>query len=146
MAQATAIAFSKFRILLGDGATPVETFDRPCGLNSRSLDRTKATNEIDIPDCDDEDAPAWVGREVKSLDWTVSGEGIMAEESVEAWEDFFNSTASKHVRIERVFPGGVGTITQNGSAHLTKFTISGERGDKVKVSIELSGDGELVTA
>jgi predicted secreted protein len=144
MTQATTIKFSKFRVLLGDGASP-ETFTAPCGFNSRSLKRTKGTNEIDIPDCDDEDAPAWVGREVKSLDWSVSGEGVLAEESVAAWEDFFDSIESRHVQIEIEFPGSVGTITMNGSAHLTNYEVNAERGGKVQVSIELVGDGALVT-
>jgi predicted secreted protein len=145
MAQATTIKFSKFRVLLGDGASP-EVFTAPCGFNSRSLKRTKGTNEIDIPDCSDEDAPAWVGREVKSLDWSVSGEGVLAAEAVAAWEDFFDSIDSRHVQIEIEFPAPVGTITMNGSAHLTNYEVNGERGGKVQLSIELVGDGALVTA
>lgn len=149
MAQAITIAYSKFRILLGDGASP-EVFTAPCGLNTRSLRRNKTTNEIDIPDCDDEDAPAWVGREVRSLDWSVTGEGVLAEQAVEAWEAFFDSTESRNVRIEMVFPstasGSPGTITKEGRAHLTSFEVTGNRGEKVTVSIELSGDGALVTA
>lgn len=144
MAQATVIGYSKFRILLGDGASP-EVFAAPCGLNTRSLDRTKTLNEIDIPDCADEDAPAWVGREVRSLDWTVSGEGVLSAEAVDMWESFFASTLSRNVRIEEEFIGSVGTITHNGRAHLSTFTLTGERGDKVRVNIELSGDGALVT-
>ena len=143
MARATAISFAKFRVLLGDGAV-AEVFTAPCGFNQRSLSRTKGTNEIDIPDCADEDAPAWVGREVKSLDWAVSGEGVLAEESVAAWESFFDSTASRNVRVEIEFPGSVGTLTKEGACHLAKFELTGERGNKVMCSIELVGDGELV--
>lgn len=149
MAQAITIPYSKFRILLGNAASP-EVFAAPCGLNTRALRRSKTTNEIDIPDCDDEDAPAWVGREVRSLDWSVTGEGVLAEQAVEDWEAFFNSTDSRNVRIEMVFPstvsGSPGTIAKVGRAHLTSFEVTGNRGEKVTVSIELSGDGALVTA
>lgn len=144
MAQATVIGYSKFRILLGDGASP-EVFTAPCGLNTRSLDRTKELNEVDIPDCDDEDAPAYVGREVKSLDWSIGGEGLLAAEAVEMWEEYYDSTVSKNVRIEQEFPSPVGTIIKQGRAHLSTFTVTGERGSKVAVSIELVGDGALVT-
>jgi predicted secreted protein len=142
MAQATAIGFSKFRVLLGDGASN-EVFTAPCGFNARALNRSKTTNEVDIPDCADEDAPAWVGREVRSLDWTVTGEGLLVAESVESWNDFFDSTLSRNVRVEIEFPSPVGTITYNGAAHLTTYEITGTRGEKVTANIELSGDGAL---
>lgn len=142
MAQATAISFAKFRILLGDGGSP-EVFTAPCGFNSRSWDRTKNLNEVDVPDCADEDKPADVGREVRSLDWTVSGEGLLVEESVATWEAFFASNLSRNVQLELQFPGGVGTLRKRGKAHLGKFTITGNRGDKVTAAIELSADGAL---
>lgn len=143
MAQATTFTFSKVRVLLGNGASP-ELFAAPCGFNSRSLRRTKTTNEVDIPDCSDEDAPAWVGREVRSLDWNVTGEGVLAEESVSMWEDFFDSSTSRNVQV--IIDGvGItgGDITLLGRAHLTSYEIGANRGEKATISIELSGDGEL---
>jgi predicted secreted protein len=145
MAQATTMSFSKMRILLGDAGSP-ETFSAPCGLNTRALRRLKNTNEIDIPDCDDEDAAAWIGREVRSLDWSITGEGVLAVEAIEAWEAFFTGTTSKNVQIEIETGGSPGTITMNGAAHLTSYEVTANRGEKVSVSIELSGDGALVTA
>lgn len=142
MAQATTLSYSKFRVLVGDGASP-EVFTAPCGFNTRSLNRTKELSEIDIPDCDDEDSPAWVGREVKSLDWNVSGEGVLALEAVPTWEEFYDSTVSRNVRIEMEFPGTVGVIILQGRAHLSTYEIGGERGEKTTVSVELTGDGAL---
>ena len=53
------------------------------------------------------------------------------------------STAARNLRIEQEFPGGVGTLTKQGAAHLVNFEITGERGSKVTCSIELAGDGAL---
>lgn len=145
MAQATAITFSKVRILLGDGASP-ETFGAPCGFNARALNRSKNTTEVDIPDCADEDAPAWVGRDVRSLTWGVTGEGVLAEESVQDWEDFFASSAPRNVRVELEFPGSVGTLTYNGAAHLTTYNVGANRGERATINVELQGDGALVPA
>lgn len=145
MAQATTMSFSKMRILLGDGGSP-EQFAAPCGLNTRALRRTKNTNEIDIPDCADEDAAAWIGREVRSLDWGVTGEGVLAVEAIESWEAFFTGTTSKNVQIEIETGASPGTITLNGAAHLSSYEITANRGEKVSVSIELVGDGALVTS
>lgn len=144
MAQATVISYSKFRIKLGDGNSP-EVFSAPCGLNTRALNRLKNVSEIDIPDCTDEDAPAAVGREVRSTDWNISAEGVLAAESVQAWEDAYNTTDSINVLIEQEFPNSPpGTIRKIGAAHLTTFNITGNRGEKVAVSIELQGDGALI--
>lgn len=143
MAAATTIKFSKFRVLLGDGASP-ETFTAPCGFNSRSFNRSKTLNEISEPDCDDEDDPAWVGRDVVSLSWNVTGEGVLPEESVQMWEDFFNSSSSRNVRLELIYPGSVGTIAYVGKAHLQTYGIGANRGEKVTKNIDLQGDGSLV--
>lgn len=141
MAAATTIKFSKFRVLLGDGASP-ETFSAPCGFNQRSLNRTKELTEIEEPDCDDEDDPAWVGREVKSLSWSVAGEGVLPQESARTWEDFFNSSSSRNVRLELIYPSE--SIFYEGRAHLANYTIGANRGEKVTKNIDLQGDGALV--
>lgn len=143
MAQAVTLRYSKLRILLGNGDSP-ETFDFPCGLNARALNRSKALNEIDIPDCDDEDAPAWIGREVRSLDWSVTGEGVLDESAHVMWEEFFNDLDSRTVRIE--IEKSTGTEAFEGRAHLQTYNLTGNRGEKVGVNIELVGDGALASA
>lgn len=146
MALATTYAFSKLKVRIGDGAS-TESFSTPCGLNARALQRTKTLNEIDIPDCDDEDAPAWIGREVKSLDWKVTGEGVLAAEALPLWEAMFEAGESRNVQIEILTVGVANdTISKIGRAHLSSYEISGNRGEKVGVTIELTGDGALVDA
>lgn len=145
MALATTLSFSKMRILLGDGASP-EVFTAPCGLNTRALRRTKNTNEIDVPDCSDEDAAAWVAREVRSLDWTVTGEGVLAVEALEAWEAFFVGTDSRNLQIIIEAGGSPGTITMDGRGHLSSLEYTANRGEKVGVSIEIVADGALVSS
>lgn len=143
MAKATVISYSMFRIKLGDGNSP-EEFTAPCGLNTRALNRIKNVSEIDIPDCTDEDAPAAVGREVRSTDWNISGEGVFAAESAQMWEDAYNTITPINVLIEMEFPNSPpGLIRYIGSAHLTNFSITGNRGEKVTATVELQGDGAL---
>ncbi len=142
MTLARTITFSKVRILLGDGGSP-EEFDAPCGLTSRSLNRTKNLNEVNIPDCDDEDAPSWVGREVQSLSWGVTGDGVIAEQSIEMWEKFFDGIESKSVRLEMELPTQA-MLAYEGLAHLSTFTMGANRGEKATITIELAGDGALV--
>lgn len=143
MAQATVLRGGKMKIKLGDAASP-EVFTSPCGFNTKSFSRTKNTSESIIPDCADEDAPAWVGTDVISLGWGVTGEGLLTAESVEMWDAFMDSTDVKNVQVEFEWPSPLGTITYEGQAHLTNFEITGPRGEKVTANVTLVGDGALV--
>lgn len=142
MAQATTIKFGRMIVKLGDGSASPETFTAPCGLTTQALNRSKTLNETNVPDCDDPDAVTWVGREVQSLSWGISGSGVLAGESIAQWEDFLADTDSRSVEVTIIFP--LATYTYTGRAHLETFNISGELGQKVQVEVSMQGDGELV--
>jgi hypothetical protein len=141
MAKPTTIKFGKFRVKLGDGASP-EVFTAPCGFTSKAFNRNKTLNEVNVPDCDDPDAPAWVERDVAALSWSVTGQGVLAGEAVMTWDDFFQSTDPRNVLVEFEYPDGI--VTYTGAAHLESFEITGEQGQRVLANITLQGDGELV--
>lgn len=146
MALAVPFPFSKFVVLIGDGATPTEVFEAPCAFQSRSLNRTKNLNEIVIPDCDDEDAAAWIDRDVVSMSWSITGDGMLDELSRPVWDFLFIDTESRNVKVVVTRSTG-GTFTYAGKAHLTTWNESASRGEKVMFSVELQGDGPLtVTA
>ena len=140
MAQPTTAKFGKFRVMLGDGASP-EVFAAPCGFTNKSLTLTKNLTEINLPDCDDPDAVAWVGRDATSLSMSVSGEGVLASESVETWLDAFDSSDPVSVRVEIEFPAK--TIVWNGQMHISTFTPAAEQGGRATVSVEMQSDGEM---
>ena len=141
MAQATTLPFSAFKVML-ETATP-NTFAAPCGLTERSITFSKETNDTTSIDCDDEDAPAWVDRDVVSLSATISGEGVMARESLELWRDAFTTTDTVNARIE---VGG--TLAQgggywSGKFHVTSFEPGATRGERVSVSVEMQSSGPI---
>lgn len=138
MALATTFPFGEFLILLGDGASP-ENFADPCGLTSKGFTRTANMNDTNIPGCDDPDAAAWLGRDAISYQGAISGEGVVAEESIVTFEDWWASgqTVAKNVRIE------VGAHAWEGPFKLAEYNITGERGSKVTLSISLVSDGEI---
>lgn len=140
MAQATTARFGKFRVMLSDGGSP-ETFASPCGFTSKSLTLTKNLTEVSIPDCDDPDAVSWQGRDATSLSMSISGEGVLASESVETWLDAWESVESISVRVEIEFPAK--TIVWTGRMHVASFESSAEQGGRVTASVEMSSDGEL---
>lgn len=143
MAQPTTARFGKFRVLLGDGASP-EVFTAPCGFTSKSLALSKNLTDVNLPDCDDPDAPAWVGRDVESLTASITGEGVMAAESVDTWMDAFEDTDSVNVKVEIELP--LVTYTYTGRMHLSSLTFGAEQGGRVTANVEMQSDGALTRA
>lgn len=140
MAQATTIKGGKVRILLGSGSGPV-VYEAPCGFTQRSITLSKALEEIDIPDCDDPDKIAWLGRDATSLSMSVSGEGVLASESVEAWLDAFESVDSVPVKVEMEFPAK--TITWTGNMHVESLESGAPRTGRATLNVSMQSDGEM---
>lgn len=143
MAAPSTARFGKFRILLGDSATPI-VYTAPCGFTSKSLTLTKDLTDVTLPDCLDPDAVAWVGRDASTLSASVSGEGVLAAESVDTWLDAWENVESVPVKIEIEFPAK--TITWTGLMHVSSLNPSAEQGGRVTMSVEMQSDGELVRA
>lgn len=141
MAQPSTARFGKFRIMLGNSADPI-VYTAPCGFTSKSLTLTKDLTDVTLPDCADPDAVAWVGRDASTLSASVSGEGVLASESVETWLDAWENVESVPVKIEIEFPAK--TITWTGLMHVSSLNPSTEQGGRVTMSVEMQSDGELV--
>ena len=137
MAIATTYPFSKFLVKIGDGASP-EVFTDPCGLTTKGFTRSANLNDTNIPDCDDPDAPSWLGRDVVSYQGQIAGSGVVAQESFATWEDWWNAGETRNVRIELnteaawIMP-----------AKLQEFAITAERGNKVQMAVNIVSDGAV---
>lgn len=141
MARPTTIRFGRMLIKLATPATPA-VFVAPCGFTSKSLALTKNLEEVNIPDCDNPDDPAWIGRDVSSLSAQVSGDGILAEESLSMWITAFQSTEPYPVEIELVL-AGTASFIWTGMMHVSNVTVAGEQGGRITISVEMQSDGEL---
>lgn len=136
MTKATTRKFSEFLVELGDGADP-EQFSDPCGLTSRGFERTANMNETNVPDCTNPDDPSWLERDVVSYSASLSGQGVVAAESIDTWEDWWTAGTSKNVRVE------LGDKAWLGSFKLSQFNITGERGQRVNMSVTMVSDGPI---
>lgn len=141
MAQATTIKAGKIRILLGNDETPT-VFSAPCGFTQRSISINKGLEDINVPDCDDPDKVDWVGRDATSLSMGVSGEGVLAAESVETWLDAVDSLESVPVKIEWEFPAK--TITWTGAMHLESIEAGASNGQRATLNVSMQSDGQMV--
>jgi len=141
MAPPVTARFGKFRVLLGNSATPI-VYAAPCGFTSKSLTLGKSLSEVSIPDCDDPDKPITIGRDVESTTASISGEGVLAASAVPTWIAAYKSTESVPVKVEIEF--STGTVTFTGRMHLETLELGAEQGGRVTISVSLQSDGELV--
>ena len=141
MAQATTIKGGKIRVLLGNDANPI-VYSSACGFTQRSITLNKGLNEVQIPDCLDPDKVDWVGRDATSLSMGISGEGVLASESVDIWIDGFESIDSIPVKVEWEFPAK--TITWTGRMHIESMEVGANNGERATNNVSLQSDGEMV--
>lgn len=144
MATPTTFKFGAGLLYIGDGsATPVYT--KVCGMTEWSLSIEKSTNDAAVPDCADPDAPAWNIADVTAMGWSVSASGFAATDAVPIIEAATFATVSRPVRLY-LKGGGTGTGTPDrlysGLAHI-RHEISASLGERVQMSIEITGDGAL---
>ena len=141
MAQAVTMKGGRFRVMLGNDANPI-VYSAPCGFTSRSLTLSKNLEEVAIPDCYNPDAVDWLGRDATSLSMSISGEGVLAQESVETWLDAWESADSVPVRIELEFPAKI--VAWTGRMHVETMEAAGEDKRRVTQTISMQSDGEMV--
>lgn len=144
MAKPVTVRFGKFFVRLSDGAIPA-VFTAPCGFTSKSFTRSKTLGEVNVPDCDDPDAAAWVERDVQSMSASISGEGVLAKSAVPVWETALANTDSVEAEVELEYPDGSSDI-YTGFFHVESFEITGALGERVNVSVSMQSDGPITYA
>lgn len=141
MAKPTTANASKLSIWLGTDTSP-QTFAAPCGLTTRGINFSASTNETQVPDCDDPDAPAWVERVVQSLSAGVTGSGVLAKEALDTWQAWFLDANARDARVIIDWGGNV-TRKYDGRFICQNFNITGQIGNKIQVEINLISDGQV---
>lgn len=139
MAQPTVIAGTKLLILVGDGNSP-QVFSQPCGLTTRGIAFTAQTNSTLIPDCDDPELPAWEAKDVNSIAAQITGNGVMAVESFDVWNDWFQTASARTCQVTLDHPE-LGYWL--GDFILTALRYGGQRGQKVTVDITMDNTGAV---
>lgn len=136
MTIATTSKFADFKIHYGDGADP-EVFALLCGLRSKSFGITNNMSNTPVPDCSDEDLPAFEQQDVASQAMPLSGSGVFPAEHQKMLLEWALAGTTKNIRV---YPGKApasGDISYyEGPAYLS-FSSSVERGTRLTADIEL---------
>lgn len=140
MTYPTKIKGTKVGLGLGDGGSP-ELFPIVCGITTKGLQRTRATNDQTDWDCGDPDAPPITVRDVGAGDWTMSGSGVVNVDNLDDVEAAYDTNKNW-----QLFFMGAGTTvirSYTGNAIMTDLTINGVNGQFADISLTLAGNGEL---
>lgn len=143
MAQAKTFRRSGLRLLLGDGATPDESFAAPCGLLERALTLSKELGETNVPDCANEDLAPWTERDVVSKSASIEGSGVLDEDALPIWQGFYDSDSSRNCRIE-LWRNGVKKGHWQGAFHIETLNPAAPEEGRVTLEISLQSDGPVV--
>lgn len=135
MATATTTTFSKFKILIGDGATPTEVFTAICGLTSKGLQGSADVVTSEVPDCADEDLPSWQEKDVKSVGMQLSGSGMWAKESHEMLLSWFLAGTKKNVKVQYADAATGDTEYLAAPAVLTQMNNAVEKGGRLSADL-----------
>jgi hypothetical protein len=142
MAQPQTARFGMMLIELGTAGTPI-TYAAPCGFTSKGVTISKNLQEVNIPDCDDPDAPTWVGRDVLSQSATITGDGVAAAESVPDWDDAAMATESVPMRVTIDFGAGAGKKVITGNFHVDSEAYAAAQGGRVTLAITAVSDVQV---
>lgn len=142
MAQPTTKKFGEFLVKIGNAGSP-ETFAAPCGFTEKSFQLSAETSDQTIPDCDNPDLPAWTAREVQRLSGQISGQGLMAVESVSTWRNAFLGATTRNFRVEIAGAGAAGGGYYAGKFIITALEFGATLGEKVTCNVTMVSDGAI---
>ena len=146
MADVGIIEGEKLLIQIGNGAT-TEVFTHPCLINTtRGVTFVTNMTETEVPDCDAPSQPAKIVRKARSMDFTISGAGIVDKASVLAYIQWADNGLPKNARVRQDETGANGGWTGTGKVLLKDFAITGERGDYQEVTLTLVPAGVFTWA
>ena len=132
----------KFEQMVLETSDNGTTWTRICGLVGVTITRTAQFDSTEVPaDCDDESLPLKVERAIRTIEVTVSAEGVWASQSHEMMQDWFYSGAPRQVRVGHLNAAVGDTEYESGLALLTTLTNQRTKGQKISASIEIMFDG-----
>lgn len=140
MAKATTERFQELVLQVEDPQNQ-GTFIAICGLVDVEITRSANIDTAEVPDCGDESLPLSLEKEVRSIEVSVSGTGVWAQESWGYLNEWFYSSAPINIRLQNANAAVGDTEFEEGAALLANLSNSRTKGQKVQASLEIQFDG-----
>lgn len=132
----------KFEQLVLETSDNGTTWTRVCGLVGVTINRSAQFDSTEVPaDCEDESLPLSVEKALRTIEVTISADGVWAQQSHGDMMDWFYSGAPKRVRVGNLNAAVGDTEYETGMALLSSLTNQRTKGQKVTMSLELQFDG-----
>lgn len=136
----------KLLIKIGNGASP-EVFTQYCTVNAdRGISFTTGTNDSPAIDCENPDQVSWVLREKTDLSSTINGSGTVNTPDVAEFFEFLADPEPRNCKVIVDVPSADGGVTWTGAYHLTEFSLTGNRGEKMTASVSFVSSGIVAIA
>lgn len=142
MALAKTLKFAQQMLLLGDGTTPTELFEAPCGFEQLNMTVNIETNTTNVPDCTDPDLPSWLSSDEVSKQMVVGGSGVLDTDAMQVWRDWLMDGGEKNVRWFTDGSAANGGGYWQAPAILTTYEESGQRGQRWQINVGLTLNGK----
>lgn len=127
-----------------DAPSVFETF---CTINAeRGITFTAGLNEQEVIDCEDLEAIAWVLREKSNLSAAITGSGTVNTPDIDVFYDWLADPNSWPTKVIIDVPGADGGVIFTGNFHMSEFSVTGNKGEKMQASTSLSSDGRITKA
>lgn len=132
----------KFEQLVLEVSDNGTVWTRLCGLVGVTVTRSAQFDSTEVPaDCADESLPLKVERAIRTIEVSVSADGVWAQQSHGDMMDWFYSGAPKQARVGNLNAAVGDTEYETGPALLSTLTNQRTKGQKVTASIEIQFDG-----
>lgn len=138
-----AVSGLKLLLKMGDGALP-EVFTAACSITAKTVNFEGQENTFDIPDCEDPEAISWLVSEMASKRVTIEGSGTL---NALDFDDFFvwwDGGEDKNCKVVIDVPNADGGRILSGAFKVPSFQLTGNRGEKMNVSITVASSGPVV--
>lgn len=133
----------KLLIKVAKPATPT-VFEAFCTINAeRGITFTAGTNDQEVIDCADLEAVAWVLREKTNLSAAITGSGTVNTPDIDIFYEWLTDPNSWPTKTIIDVPGSDGGVIFTGKMHLTEFSVTGNKGEKMQASTSMSSDGVI---
>lgn len=141
MAQAKTLKFADQLMMIGDGAIP-EVFSAPCGFTTLTLTVNIATNDTNVPDCNDPSLPAWLVSDEVSKQMVLSGDGVLDTDAFQTWRTWLLAGGEKNIRwfTTGVAANGGGWFSAPGI--MSTYSENGQRGQRWNLSSAITLNGK----